>query len=442
MTTIDIEWKHTCGTVRPLHGMNLGAPITNMATSTSISKSLSCLEVPLTRMHDCPLNNPGMRLVDIPCIFPFFDADPSKPENYYFSQTDDYLKNCLEYGTKIMYRLGVSIEHSRNHYWTKPPEDYKKWAEICAQIIRHYNEGWANGFHWNIEYWEIWNEADTELPQLWDGTWSEFINFYIETSLILKNHFPHLKIGGPSMAKLNTGNGKAAREFLEGCHNAGAPLDFFSWHQYSDKPHKIIKSPAQAKALLEEFGYGSTELHLTEWHYHLGWGSDCDKPRAKLLGQMMVGPDSAAYLAAVLIGWQDTPLTMGHYYTGSSSSSGYALFEPLGIPTCGYYAFEYFNRLVRQSKRIQTSSSDPDTYVIATRNDNSMLVLASSFKTEQGEVQFNFEGLNIVADKCKIHIIDFEGVPKVITKEITFGKNSIAIEKTSGSALLLVEYNV
>ncbi len=441
MISIHIESGRTIGKVRPLHGMNLGAPIVNAALSADVTESLSRLEVPLTRMHDCPHNNPVMRLVDIPLVFPLFHLDASDPENYYFTQTDDYLENCLSSGTKIMYRLGVSIEPSLKHYETKPPKDPVKWAEICTQIIRHYNEGWANGFHWNIEYWEIWNEADTELPLLWDGTWSEFIEFYVTTSKILKGHFPHLKIGGPSMAKLNTRNGEAVREFLQGCRNGKAPLDFFSWHQYSDKPNKIVDSPGQAKALLTEYGYGSTELHLTEWHYHLGWGSDCNKRRQKLLHELMVGPDSAAYLAAALIGWQDTPLSMGHYYTGSTGDGAYALFDTVGIPTCGYYAFEYFNRLVRQPMRIPASSSDPDTYVLAAGDDTRLLVLASSFKTEQGDVRFDFQGVDIDPNKWKLSILDFEGIPRAITSGIAFDKHSISIEKTSGSAVILVEYH-
>ena len=242
------------------------------------------------------------------------------------------------------------------------------------------------------------------------------------------------------MTKFNMRDESVAREFLAGCQAAEAPLDFFSWHQYSDKPHKIIQSPSRAKALLEEYGYGSTELHLTEWHYHLGWGSDCDHHRAMLLGQIMVGPDSAAFLAAVLIGWQDTPLTMGHYYTASNLGGGYGLFEADGTPYCGYYAFEYFKRLVQQSKRISASSSDPDTYVIASEDDQSMLILASSFKTEQGDVQFELKGVDVNPEKCKIYRIDFEGVPGEITSEIKYGKHSISIEKTSGSAVILLEY--
>jgi len=41
-----------------------------------------------------------------------------------------------------------------------PPKDFNKWARICVNIIRHYNDGWAGGYHWGIKYWEVWNEPD------------------------------------------------------------------------------------------------------------------------------------------------------------------------------------------------------------------------------------------------------------------------------------------
>ena len=67
-------------------------------------------------------------------------------------------------GTKPFYRLGQSIEHQTKKYGIYPPKDFKKWAKICEHIIRHYNEGWANGYRMGIEYWEIWNEADLDQP--------------------------------------------------------------------------------------------------------------------------------------------------------------------------------------------------------------------------------------------------------------------------------------
>ena len=39
----------------------------------------------------------------------------------------------------------------------------------------HHNEGWADGFNYGIEYWEIWNEPDFDKDdasnkRTWGGT--------------------------------------------------------------------------------------------------------------------------------------------------------------------------------------------------------------------------------------------------------------------------------
>ena len=74
-----------------------------------------------------------------------------QPDNYYFAATDHLLETCMACGTKIMYRLGTSIEHTRDrHFNTAVPDDVEKYAEILAGIVRHYIHGWANGFDWGI----------------------------------------------------------------------------------------------------------------------------------------------------------------------------------------------------------------------------------------------------------------------------------------------------
>ena len=112
-----------------------------------------------------------------------------------------------EPGTKVFYRLGSKIEHTSKKYGTLPPPDFQKWAEICEHIIRHYTEGWANGYHWDIEYWEIWNEPDLHEPDTpkefkaaWGGTIEQFHELFRITAKHLKSCFPHLKIGGLALA--------------------------------------------------------------------------------------------------------------------------------------------------------------------------------------------------------------------------------------------------
>ena len=111
----------------------------------------------------------------------------------------NYVKNTFDAGTKVFYRLGASIEHGLK-WGTYPPKDFAKWARICEHIVRHFTEGWADGFNYDIEYWEIWNEpengATPETNTMWKGTFEEFMKFYEIASNHLKNKFPNLKIGG------------------------------------------------------------------------------------------------------------------------------------------------------------------------------------------------------------------------------------------------------
>lgn len=415
--------------IRPLHGVNLAAPIVNATISERISNDLRRLGIPLTRLHDAPLDNPGLRLVDIPCVFPHMHADANDPRNYYFEQTDDYINNALDYGTRIMYRLGVSIEHSKNHYWTKPPEDIGKWCTICQRIVEHYP---------NIEYWEIGNECDEEIPQLWEGTWRQFIDLFITTAKHIKSRFPHLKVGGPSMARLNNHDGQYVRDFLAACRDEKSPLDFFTWHQYSDKPEKIIASPSEVKALLDEYGFPKTELHLSEWHYHPGWGSNATMERAKRVYDQMLGVDAATYLGAVLAGWQDTPITMGQYYT-ASTMQGYALFEPGGIRTPGYYVMEQFHRLTQQEHGVRATSSDASTWALAGATGNRLLMMLCSFKTPQNDVTVNVGDRALNSAASRITILDPLGGPQTVDRDVRWEPHQVTIEKSTGSAVILYE---
>lgn len=66
------------------------------------------------------------------------------------------------------------------HFNSLIPEDFDKVAEIFAATVRHYNRGWADGYNWNIKYWEIWNEPEG-IQNMWtpaegaagkDGNWT------------------------------------------------------------------------------------------------------------------------------------------------------------------------------------------------------------------------------------------------------------------------------
>src|SRR5436190_627996 len=80
--------------------------------------------------------------------------------SYRFAETDDYLAAIVKTNAKIVYRLGESIEHTPRKHFAHPPKDYEAWSQASLGIIRHYNDGWADGARHDIRYWEIWNEPE------------------------------------------------------------------------------------------------------------------------------------------------------------------------------------------------------------------------------------------------------------------------------------------
>ena len=232
--TIRVDAARKIGAVRAIQGVN-GGPICYGGV-VDLSAYHRALGIPMTRIHDA--NWPARNVVDIHAVFPDFRADPQSPDSYRFAPTDDYLSAILATGSKVMYRLGESIEHTRRKYYVHKPADYDRWASICLGIIRHYNEGWANGFRHDFRYFEIWNESEIGAAQ-WDGTSEDYYRLYAVAARAIKGRYPKLMVGGPAAAGLGGLDGDRLtpsahlRGFLAYCRKESLPLDFLSWHMYT-----------------------------------------------------------------------------------------------------------------------------------------------------------------------------------------------------------------
>ena len=201
MDIVSVDFSQKKGAIKPLHSTNNG-PAYKWAADQRITNLPHFQEagIPYARIHDASFyaTYGGEHIVDVNMIFTNPDADPYDPASYDFDLTDDYLKVIELGGSKVFYRLGSKIEHWRKKYNTLPPKDFKKWAIVCEHIIRHYCYGWANGFNMDIEYWEIWNEADN-VPEgsphnpCWSGTDQQFYDLFRITLEHLKTTFPRPK---------------------------------------------------------------------------------------------------------------------------------------------------------------------------------------------------------------------------------------------------------
>ena len=432
------------GTIKKLNGGNLAPAITAEKAGGNIRREFQALNIPITRLHDASLDNAGARVVDIPMIFANFHADPADASNYYFAQTDDYIKNCIELGTGIIYRLGVSIEHGFNKYFTAPPCDYEHWINICDHIIRHYTEGWAGGFNFKILYWEIWNEPEAcdvdGLHLMWGGSLKEYNAFYVKVATELKKRFPHLKFGGPAHICANE---PVTREFLAACSQSHAPLDFYSWHCYSQNVTDMTEQVHLVKQWLVDAGYPQTELHLNEWHY---FPADWAKLRAdkgylrNVYENVIKGVDAAAFLGAVLTAWQDTPLDVGCYYTVTANHWG--LFSLYSEPTKSYYGMKAFGEIIEYRDRIKTVTETEHVYALAGRNRaGEMALLVSCFGAHVDTLKIYIEGDNLIApEQCRIEILDEEHDLEQISPVIM--PTHIELPIKSESAVIVLKLNI
>ena len=350
---MNINFSTSVGKIKPMHAIN-NAPM--HWTFCDTFHYLTEAKIPYSRLHDTGGLMGGGIFVDIENIFPLFHADPEDPKNYDFGFTDHLLKELCAAGVKPFYRLGCTIENYHPSIGPRrsiPPTDPHKWAVICEHIIRHYNEGWADGYRMDIEYWEIWNEPDNEPVAvenpMWKGSMEEYFTLYEVTANHLKARFPHLKIGGYASCGfyeiLNTSaaahSGVSSRtgyfieffeKFLAHITTEGhrAPLDFFSWHSYAGINENIAFA-AYAREMLDKFGFTETESILNEWN-----------PGIHRRGTLA----DAAHIGAVMVAMQNASVDLLMYYDGSMESSYGGLFNPLTrTPFKAYYTFYGFGQL-------------------------------------------------------------------------------------------------
>lgn len=112
MNEIVVDFSQITGKVKPLHGVCC-APYMNSggAAQPVIKKYLEEAHIPYCRLHDCCGSYGGTHFVDIPNIFPDFDADETDPANDDFYYTDEYIAAVQNAGAEAYYRLGITIEH-------------------------------------------------------------------------------------------------------------------------------------------------------------------------------------------------------------------------------------------------------------------------------------------------------------------------------------------
>lgn len=428
---VKVDFHKTIGQIKPMHGVGQ-PPI--IGTNFGMFRYLKEAGIPFSRLHDVGGWFGGNLWADVPNIFRDFSADATKEENYDFTFTDQLITALIENGVEPFFRLGVTIENfaELKAYRIYPPTDNEKWAVICEHIIRHYTEGWANGFRYKIRYWEIWNEPDNyEDPyenQMWRGTKEEYYALYGVVSKHLKTCFPHLKIGGYAscgfyaLTKTFVAGAKSSPRFeyfieffdgfLEHIRRENCPLDFFSWHSYDGIENNKVYA-TYARKRLDEAGYTETETTCNEWNH--------DETRARGTKR------HAALVAGMMLAFQDTPLDSAMFYDARIGVSVYgSLFNPLtGEPFPAYYAFVAFNKLYELGDQVCVECSEEGVYAVGARNETEGYLMISN--TTEKDLTLSIEAIEAGARAAEYRLITERGFESITELPAVLEKESVLL---------------
>ncbi len=405
MANIKIDITKKIKKMKPMHGGGQ-PPIQADGAIFDSFHYLTEAGIPYSRLHDTGGAFGGGKFVDVPNLFRDFDADENDPANYDFVFTDHLIKALIEANVEPYFRLGTTIENNApiKAYYTVPPKDYAKWARICEHIIMHYTEGWADGFEYKIKYWEIWNEPEVQYQQMWNGTDEEFYELYNVAATHLKARFPHLYIGGYASCGFSAAtpiddiepsdHEKNLIHFFEGFfeyikeHNT--PIDFFSWHSYSNTK-RTARMDKWLHNRLEELGYGHIETHLNEWNTY-----------PSEFGTAHHSAETAATMISMQHGFADV---LCIYDMRNNTSPYCPLFNIVTKkPIHSYYSMVAFNTLYKLGMQVESKCDTEDIYVLVASDGKRNAMMISNLTSDIQEL--NIDGVDL--SDARFHIIDQE----------------------------------
>ena len=413
--SVDIifDYEDINGMFKPFSEINCGPLPNHNINGVDLTNQYNQVGISFIRTHD--FSGP----TDISSIFPNWSADPNLESSYDFQASDKYISGIINAGCSVFYRLGESASTDKN--LRIPPENFTKWAEICKHIVMHYNNGWNNGYFYNITYFEIWNEPD--LDGFWSGTAMDYYNLYQITAETLKTYDSTLKIGGPCTSSLDNYNYTSG--FLRYVTDKNVPIDFFSWHQYADTPYQLYLSSRNVRELLNDYDLINCENINTEWNINI-LTPQRDKDNVK----------NAAFTSCCLSAFQDAGIDYSFRYRGTQDPSwlmrliGFdlSLFTYDGIyknPALSYLTMNY---LIKDcSIRLNTTTIDASsriTYLGGKSEDNTNVsILISNF--EAGDTNYNLEISSLPWDgsyKAIHYSIDSSNHLEITLEEISSSK--------------------
>lgn len=432
---LTVDFTNEVGKVNPKQHSAHYSPIFYRRSFMNIDNDLKSLNLYASRTHDWALFNGGARIVDTQFVFPLMKCDPADPASYNFKATDEAIRITRNCGMEILYRFGPSIERTGNkHFNALPPKydgSYDRYAEVCSRIISHYNKGWADGYEWNIPYWEIWNEPNN-TGFMWPASEGQtsFANMFATVLAKTKADHPDVMIGGPAMTAWNSSTSNFFNTIIAKCKAKNVLPDFISWHYYGSDVAALVKQPAAVRKWLDSVGCTNTQMMINEWHYNVSsyegnWGIR-----------------AAVFNTAVLSRFQYTSLDQAYNY-GIGYEGLWGLTDNCAGWNKTFYSLKMFGEVVKNYTRLVKATNSGQVYIMAALSEDKTkgCILVSDYSTSNSSLSVTVSGLSAMSNiSCTVLDDDnnnasksaasFSGSTLKITKPVSKGYGAYLITFT------------
>ena len=394
MRTVQVDAANVIGSIRSLQGVG-GAPV-SARRAWDVTRQYQDLRIDLVRTHDffgptdidARWSHPdsisvAMKADSNSSIFRDWDADPEKEASYNFGPSDFMIQGIVNSGAEVSYRIGRSWGADPD-----PPAGFDKYANVVKHVVMHYNAGWAHGFHDRVRYWEFWNEPNLKARKnsgvgaydaqpFWTGTPEQFYKLYETVARVLKSYDPSLLVGGPGLAFAGLA-GPYREGLIEYCAANQVPLDFYSWHHYTQgyaDPYDLVRIAKVVRGLLDAHGFVRAESHLNEWAMSLLFGPERQQTM-----------EHAAFCGAAQIYLQDAPLDRSLYYRADPGALGF--FDANGAYRKKAYVYKALGALLDTRQRLAATGADTIGFaVLAGRSSdgNTVQVLIGNYEIPESD---------------------------------------------------------
>ena len=363
------------------------------------------------------------------------------------------------------------------NYAKYPPKDFAEWAELVSAAVRSLKDFGLEGIDYyelfgepnagSTWYQQTMNGEPNELNHATAEVMQNFYEIYKYTALGIQDVDPNAKIGGPAIIP-NVSGIWWTRFLCQEIKSRNVPLDFYSWHWYriddgleeflnrinsysplteervrtffapryekegfnpdqidsmvsdiysyfkklEEEGNRAIRYPysfcsSQLRKILSEEGFDQAELFLTEWNVDYLYNRKHDNHYG------------ASFVARGLIDLTDSYTEAQTFYSLSPIEyvTGYrgdfSLFVNGGTPKPSFNAFKAFAMLGDSAERINAVSSDNEIYCIATKDQNSISLLATYYVKDENpsfslgkEIMIEIKDIPFALYNYEVYLID------------------------------------